>query len=426
MIFANPSYLWALGGLLVPLAIHLWSKKEAKTVKIGSVQLLDESNSRQSSSIQLNEWLLLLLRMLIVALVVLLMAGPKWRTASKKNQTTYIVEPSLVDKGILNEVLDSLSQDSPVYLLENGFPEWESDMIINEGAETPRYWQLVQSMDSLPSDSIVVFTNAYAKGIHSMRPTTHKKLHWVIMDSEEVSNPLMAWQGGSGMELTTMNGNGQSTWFEKEILDNYSLISDGDSLRLDTSESSSAVPVLRKDTIRVNMFADEAFEMEQRYIKASFGALSKFLKRPIKVNDVSDVDDTSELVDLNIWLRTDTPAQTDGKWLVFKKDPLAKNLIEKTAKKDLYALTSRLNSENTVEHYFSEQLLDLLDLDAQWEGMVTKLDARQMDVAQFKPNYGGEVKRKERATFKDATGWFLSILFVLMIVERIVSYIKRQ
>ena len=43
MSFAHPLYLWTLLGLLVPIAIHLWSKKEAKTIKIGSVQLLSES-----------------------------------------------------------------------------------------------------------------------------------------------------------------------------------------------------------------------------------------------------------------------------------------------------------------------------------------------------------------------------------------------
>src|SRR5690606_9538570 len=105
MVFANPSYLWALWGLLVPLAIHLWSKKEAKTIKIGSIQLLDESNSRQSNSIQMNEWLLLLLRMLIVGLVVLLMAGPQWRTYKNKDQVTYFVEPSLADEPTLTKVL---------------------------------------------------------------------------------------------------------------------------------------------------------------------------------------------------------------------------------------------------------------------------------------------------------------------------------
>ncbi|MEP0086438.1 MAG: BatA domain-containing protein, partial [Maribacter dokdonensis] len=80
MSFAHPSYLWALLGLLVPIAIHLWSKKEAKTIKIGSVQWLSESKSKQSSSIQLNEWWLLVLRMGIISLLVLLMAKPQWHS----------------------------------------------------------------------------------------------------------------------------------------------------------------------------------------------------------------------------------------------------------------------------------------------------------------------------------------------------------
>ena len=53
MSFLNPTYLWALLGLLIPIAIHLWSKKEGKTVKIGSIELLRESDSKQTSIIKI-------------------------------------------------------------------------------------------------------------------------------------------------------------------------------------------------------------------------------------------------------------------------------------------------------------------------------------------------------------------------------------
>ena len=59
MTFLNPTYLWGLLGLAVPLAIHLWSKMEGKTIKIGSIQLLTEANPKQASSIHLNELFLL-------------------------------------------------------------------------------------------------------------------------------------------------------------------------------------------------------------------------------------------------------------------------------------------------------------------------------------------------------------------------------
>ena len=61
MVFLNPLFLWTLLGLSIPIAIHFWSKKKVKTIKIGSTQLLKQLNPKQTSSIRLNQWFLLLL-----------------------------------------------------------------------------------------------------------------------------------------------------------------------------------------------------------------------------------------------------------------------------------------------------------------------------------------------------------------------------
>src|SRR5690606_35807449 len=108
---------------------------------------------------------------------------PQWRTHKNRDLVTYVVEPSLVGHHTLDRVLDSLNETSEVLLLKNGFPEWEMDRE-NLGAETPNYWQLVQKMDSLPSDSIVVFSHARFEGFRSARPSTHKKINWVVMEPE--------------------------------------------------------------------------------------------------------------------------------------------------------------------------------------------------------------------------------------------------
>ncbi|WP_262887589.1 BatA domain-containing protein [Flagellimonas sediminis] len=424
MVYTHPTYLWALLGLLVPLAIHLWSKKEAKTIKIGSVQLLDESNSRQSSSIQLNEWLLLLLRMLIVGLVVLLMAGPQWRIKPNKKQITYLVEPSLAHHSSLVGLLDSLGESSRVLLLKQGFPEWETDMELPSEPMVPSYWQLVQRMDSLASDSIVVFTRAYAEGIKSRRPKTHKKIHWVVMESDTLAGkPFLAYQREKEMELVSLQGNGQTTYFKKQTLsDGFSV--QEDSLKLEVDGNIQTIPVLDLDTVYVNIMADTEFETDRQYLEASFRALSKFLDRKIQVQSV-DADVENE-VGLNIWLRKENWEPKQGKWLIFKEDILSNKLIKESEQQNVYWLTSKLNTENTTEQHFTEQLLRLLDLDAAVTPSVTQYDQRQMDVAELKPNYVGEPKKKERATLLDVSQWVFWILVLLMIAERVTAYVKRQ
>nr|WP_288934517.1 BatA domain-containing protein [uncultured Allomuricauda sp.] len=423
MVFANPSYLWALLGLLVPLAIHLWSKKEAKTIKIGSIQLLDESNSRQSSSIQLNEWLLLLLRMLIIALIVLLMAGPQWRTKGNQKQITYIVEASIANEASIGSVLDSLQEDSPVFLLKNGFPEWEDDADYQSDKEQPNYWQLAQKMDSLRSDSIVVFTKALVKGVKSMRPNTQKKIHWVVMELEETQDrPLLAFNRESGVELITTSSNGRTTKIYKKVLDEGFNISN-DSLRL-LSEEPQTVPLKTLDTLQINLYVEEGFEREGKYIEASFSALSTFLKREIVIH--KEDEPTNNQADLNIWLHNEPKNDSEGKWLVYQENPLAKQLIASGPRGNLFYLTSRLNPKNTVDQHLPEQLLAILALDNDLKAVVANADARQLDEAELKPNYVEPKRKRERATLLDISLWVFCILAGLMIVERLMSNYKKQ
>ena len=423
MVFANPSYLWALLGLLVPLAIHLWSKKEAKTIKIGSIQLLDESNSRQSSSIQLNEWLLLLLRMLMVALIVLLMAGPQWRTKGDRKQVTYLVEASLANDASISQILDSLQENSPVFLLANGFPAWEADGDYQMHKEQPNYWQLVQKMDSLPSDSIVVFTKALQKGFRSMRPNTQKKIHWVVTDTEGIQDqPLMAFKGKDGIELVTVSSSGKTTKTNKNVWDDgFEVIND--SLRL-LSDEPKIVPLKKLDTLHVNMFVEAEFEREGNYIEASFKALSTFLKREILIHKHGD--SMSNQADLNVVLGNTDNNQLEGKQLVYQENPLSEELIEAGPEKNLFYLTSRLNPKNTMEQRLPEQLLQLLELDSDVRNLVASSDIRQMDEGQLRPNYVEPKRKRERATLLDISLWIFGILAVLMIVERLLSNYKKQ
>ena len=71
-----PIGLIALAGLLIPLIIHLWKLKQGKTLRIGSIALLGASSPFTSRSYQITDWLLLILRMLLLALLAFLLAEP--------------------------------------------------------------------------------------------------------------------------------------------------------------------------------------------------------------------------------------------------------------------------------------------------------------------------------------------------------------
>ncbi|MEP6750371.1 MAG: BatA domain-containing protein, partial [Bacteroidota bacterium] len=58
----QPIWLFALAGVSIPVIIHLWNRKPGKTLKVGSVALVEENILSYKKTIKLSELLLLLLR----------------------------------------------------------------------------------------------------------------------------------------------------------------------------------------------------------------------------------------------------------------------------------------------------------------------------------------------------------------------------
>src|ERR1700709_2006379 len=79
MILLNPIWLYALAALSIPVAIHLWNVRPGKTLKVGSIALMNESAQKSSRSLKLHDILLLLVRCLLLALVALVSTMPLWQ-----------------------------------------------------------------------------------------------------------------------------------------------------------------------------------------------------------------------------------------------------------------------------------------------------------------------------------------------------------
>ena len=222
--------------------------------------------------------------------------------------------------------------------------------------------------------------------------------------------------------MITTSSNGRTTKIYKKVLDEGFNISN-DSLRL-LSEEPQTVPLKTLDTLQINLYVEEGFEREGKYIEASFSALSTFLKREIVIH--KEDEPTNNQADLNIWLHNEPKNDSEGKWLVYQENPLAKQLIASGPRENLFYLTSRLNPKNTVDQHLPEQLLAILGLDNDLKAVVANVDARQLDEAELKPNYVEPKRKRDRATLMDISLWIFYILAGLMIVERVVSNLKKQ
>lgn len=74
--FLNSAVLAAAAAALIPLIIHLFSRRRVKVMEFSSLRHLKEMQRRQVRRLQLRQWLLLALRMLIILVIVLAFARP--------------------------------------------------------------------------------------------------------------------------------------------------------------------------------------------------------------------------------------------------------------------------------------------------------------------------------------------------------------
>ncbi len=74
--FLNSAVLLAAAAALIPLLIHLFSRRRVKVVEFSSLKHLKEMQKRQVRRLKLRQLLLLLLRMLIILAAVRAFARP--------------------------------------------------------------------------------------------------------------------------------------------------------------------------------------------------------------------------------------------------------------------------------------------------------------------------------------------------------------
>lgn len=431
MVFLNPLFLWTLLGLSIPIAIHFWSKKKVRTIKIGSTQLLRELHPKQTRSIRLNHWFLLLLRMIIITLIALILAVPSIGFLKTERSITYLVEPSLLGMEHVHSILDTI-EDSQLRLLEPGFPLLGDEHVKRDRSFAPDYWQLSQQMATLEADSIIVLTKGLMTGFKGIRPSLDLPVHWLQIDAGEPSfAPVEAALKNDQVLVTSIKSNQNSLTYTNETyaLNNNAINVDNekDSVLIKLDKEAVRLPLTQDKTHRILIVADEQLSAEALYISAAFGALSNYLNQDIELSSVKDIQgiDLSEF-DALVWLKQTALVSFPGKTLLWKPDDLAVNLIEQGISQQEFLLRHHLDAENIIELNLPRQLMVLLELHQQLPDDIETLDNRVMDLREIQVNKPGLISKKEPKRLKDISPWLWAFLLLVLPVERILSKYKQQ
>ena len=172
--------------MALPLILHLRKDRKSKVLLVGSVSLFPKEARFRGKRRRISEWLLLALRMLLVALLALLLAGPVWRGTRARTGGWLLIDPGAYAQR--KQLVDSLLRAGyELHAFERGFP------VIAAG-DTPltpaAYWSLAALLQrqSPPGISLYVLTTNQLSLFKGPRPVIEPRLHWDTYPSV-VQNP---------------------------------------------------------------------------------------------------------------------------------------------------------------------------------------------------------------------------------------------
>ncbi|NJB70268.1 hypothetical protein GGR42_000730 [Saonia flava] len=432
MNFLHPTYLWALLGLAVPIAIHLWSKKKVRTIKVGSIKFIKNTNPKQTNTIKINELWLLALRLLTLFLLVLISAGPQLKTNGLRNPITYLIEPSLLSNNKLKSILDSLPV-SDLRLLKSGFPKWDENSTKIKNHPPLNYWHLAQEMSSIQSDSIVVFTKGLVSGIKGMRPVVHSNVHLIVIDSENTSyeDILEANLNGEQAQFLSVISDGKKLAFESRSIplknEQIEINQQKDSISILLNGTRKNFPIKTLKPLEVLLVYKDSLSGDVTYIEAAYRAVSKYLDREINLKKVSEASGES-LLSFNsiVWLSEEPVPETEATVLAYKPDSLASKLIELSSFPNMYHITRPLTSENIINEHLAEHIIKSLDLYPEIDKEALLYDKRVVDVEELNPIQSNRKNTAGLFETTDISPWLWIALFFILIAERFFSKYRKQ
>jgi len=369
MQFVNPIWLWGLTGLLIPIGIHLLSKREGKVIKIGSIRHLEETNSKQFKSIRLNEFLLLMLRCLVIIILVLFLSGFHFKGPQESGKWL-IVEGGLEHDQQFSVLTDSLKRSGfEVRSLTSGFPYLSDKPSV---IKKVNYWNLLAELKKKSLMKAVVLSYNYAEGFKGKRTSLPENVKWIskspapiefVLNAIRLSNDsLIVRAGYSSADKTSFSTlrssiNGQNDF--------------------KFSQSDSTIIEAPK-TISIQIVNEPGFTYDTKMIVAALQALDD--KSPDNFNFETvplDKFSSNKKSDWIIWLTDVTAHPTDINCIYYQHGNSNKLLEKRT--NSSWTLTQRLNEQIALDQNLTVQLGLILTSENKYNETARQKDKRVLE-----------------------------------------------
>ncbi|MFY0689250.1 MAG: BatA domain-containing protein [Cyclobacteriaceae bacterium] len=189
MSFINGIFLFGLLGVIVPLIIHMWSKKSRQIIPFGSLQFLRNTTTRSMRSLMPSDIPMLILRMLIIACLSLLLSGVMLQNSNNSNTAVTLIDPTYADHSEIELLLDTADD---IRFFTHGFPAFQKE---NIPASSSTYWSLQQQAQALPFTTINIVAPLNLDRFEATQTSLTDRINWISLPpnqilKEQVKNPI--------------------------------------------------------------------------------------------------------------------------------------------------------------------------------------------------------------------------------------------
>lgn len=177
MSFLLPAGLFGLLALALPLLIHLMRRPPSETVAFAALRWLGDV-ARPQRQWRLRQWLLLLLRLLLITALALLLAEPV-RQAGSANERVRAVSPVLPAPAPVEGLRD--------VWLADGFPAIAADVPVPP-ADQPTS-SLLRQLDAQlpPGTALQVMVGPMMDGTDGQRPRLSRAVDWQVQAAPDTA-----------------------------------------------------------------------------------------------------------------------------------------------------------------------------------------------------------------------------------------------
>lgn len=416
MQLTDPAYLWALLGLLIPLAIHLLSRKAGRVVKVGSIRHLTDSNTRKFSSLRFNEYALFLLRTLSVVLLVLILAGLTKR-AQRTVPRWVLVEGNPAELPGLAGNIDSLEADGyEIRYLASEFP------LIDDGPppQVPlNYPYLIKRLETQGVKAIVYAQNRLSAFRGRQRPLP-EKISWLQLAGRGQDTVLRALRlGGDTVQVQSVSSTADRTAISRR----HMKIPFGQDTLLGGDNSTQSIPIEPLPPLQVLLLSGESLPRAATLMEAAIRALGVYTGRKVVIEKSADFTDSTRTFDGIIGFGPTVPTLSDnGKFIQVKNGSGPAAITQ--MRSDRWVIKGVLNRQNILRKNLLVALSQILFSDAKLTQQIQQWDERTIDESIF---FNGAAEALEIGRYKvyPLLPWLIAALLLVFIFERILAFYRR-